>query len=65
MPGACELLTVAGQSILTAAHRVSIEGLTEAARKNLIRSAKDVLEGTLKVKIHLDSIFNSVFHGIA
>lgn len=50
MPGACELLTVAGQSTLTAAQRIHVEGCTVSARKHLIRSAKDVLEATLKVK---------------
>ena len=50
MPGACELLSVAGQGIVAASQRIHIEGLTAPARKNLIRTAKDVLEGTLKVK---------------
>ena len=50
MPGARELLSVAGQGIVTASQRIHIEGLTAPARKNLIRTAKDVLEGTLKVQ---------------
>ena len=60
MPGACELLTVAGQEVLTAAQRISVEGFTLPARKHLIRAARDVLEGTLKVR--WSGIYSIPFH---
>ena len=49
MPSACELLTVAGSNFVTASQRVDAENFSHGARRHLIRSAKDVLEGTLKV----------------
>lgn len=49
MPKACELLSIAGQGLVTASQRVHMENFSTQGRRHLIRTAKDVLEGTLKV----------------
>ena len=49
MPKACEALSVSGTNQVIAAQRVQIENYSTASRKHLIRTAKDVLESTLKV----------------
>ena len=49
MPAACDMLSVAGQNFLTASQRVGVENYGRESRRHLIRTAKDILEGTLKV----------------
>ena len=49
MPGACEMLTAAGENFVFATQNAQVNNFNQKARKHLIRAAKDVLEGTLKV----------------
>lgn len=49
MPKACEILTVSGKNLVVAAQRVAVEKFSSESRRYLVRAAKDVLEGTLKV----------------
>ena len=49
MTGASELLDVAADNLVTATHRVYIDNMSCESRKHLIRAAKDLFEGTLKV----------------
>ena len=50
MPPACEMLGVSGKEMVTATQRVHLENFSPESRRHLIRTAKDVLEGTLKVQ---------------
>ena len=49
MPKATEALSVAGCNLVTASQRLLVENYSSEARRHLVRTAKDVLEGTLKV----------------
>ncbi|XP_013384611.1 catenin alpha-1 isoform X2 [Lingula anatina] len=54
MPSACELITMAGQNLVLVSQRVELEPDRAEIRRSLIRTAKDVLEGTMKVLLVAD-----------
>ena len=60
LPRACDLLGMAGNNLVTAAHRVEAEKFSPESRRHLVRMAKDVLEGTLKVPLCYNVINVSV-----
>ncbi|KAK2171973.1 hypothetical protein NP493_1009g01008 [Ridgeia piscesae] len=54
MTRASELLDVSADSLVTATHRVYVDNMSHQSRRHLIRAAKDLLEGTLKVLLVSD-----------
>ena len=51
MTRASELLDMSADSLVTATQRVYVDNMNCHSRRHLIRAAKDLLEGTLKVRI--------------
>lgn len=49
MPIACDGLSVAAQNFVTAQQRLAVENYCHEARRHFVRTAKDILEGTIKV----------------
>ncbi|KAL5021150.1 hypothetical protein ScPMuIL_000305 [Solemya velum] len=54
MGGACEILDLASGNLCIAAQRLEVEYTNQEARSKLIQSAKDVLQGTMKVLLVSD-----------
>ncbi|XP_074663184.1 uncharacterized protein LOC141915516 [Tubulanus polymorphus] len=54
MPSACDLLALAAGSFLVAAQRLEMEPQSKEAWHHIVRTAKDVLEGTMKVLLVSD-----------
>ena len=62
MPGACDILIVAAQNLVTAQQGLKVENFRPEARKHLIRTAKDILEGTIKASKSKDNIIVFFFN---
>ena len=65
MPAACDQLTEAGNNLLKATHQIKQEPFSHKIRYDLVDSARNILEGTMKVSANLrwldyDSLFNVI-----
>ena len=65
MPAACDQLTEAGNNLLIATHQIKQEPFSHKIRYDLVDSARNILEGTMKVSTNLrwliyDSLFNVI-----
>ncbi|XP_064630098.1 uncharacterized protein LOC135488988 isoform X2 [Lineus longissimus] len=54
MPSACDLLLLAGNNFVVTTRRLELEPRSKEAWRHLVRTAKDVLEGTMKVLLVSD-----------
>ncbi|XP_071947505.1 catenin alpha-2-like [Antedon mediterranea] len=54
MPKACEMIDTAGNSMMLASQILQTQPENSGARENLVKAARDVLEGTMKVMLITD-----------
>ena len=59
MPPACDLVTDAGNCLLMATHQLKQQPFSNKVRYNLVDSARNILEGTMKVQTCLITFFRS------
>ena len=59
MPPACDAVTDAGNALLMATHQLKQQPFSSKVRYTLVDSARNILEGTMKVK--LQNILNLSF----
>lgn len=57
MPPACDSVTKAGDALLKATHQLKQQPFSSKVRYNLVDSARNILEGTMKVNLTLNFIF--------
>lgn len=58
MPPACDAVKDAGNCLLMATHQLKQQPFSNKVRYNLVDSARNILEGTMKVSIFLSSVLN-------
>ena len=57
MPPACDSVTQAGDALLKATHQLKQQPFSSKVRYNLVDSARNILEGTMKVNLTFNFIF--------
>ena len=57
MPPACDSVTKAGDALLKATHQLKQQPFSSKVRYNLVDSARNILEGTMKVNLTFNFIF--------
>ena len=62
MPPACDSVTKAGDALLKATHQLKQQPFSSKVRYNLVDSARNILEGTMKVNLTLNFIFYIVLY---
>ena len=61
MPPACDSVTKAGDALLKATHQLKQQPFSSKVRYNLVDSARNILEGTMKVNLTFKFIFYMYF----
>ena len=61
MPPACDSVTKAGDALLKATHQLKQQPFSSKVRYNLVDSARNILEGTMKVNLTFTFIFYMYF----
>ena len=60
MPSACDTVKDAGNCLLMATHQLKQQPFSNKVRYNLVDSARNILEGTMKVLASVNLILTSV-----